>query len=200
MAAQEGGAKRRSIFCVGIFKSMVSEFTEASPSAKSNYSHTEHLMPLREVTSEFISSACQSVKDKGQKANHSPPGLLAEPAQHTRRGGESACLESIRNLEGIRKKPQLNLPPAADRRWAQLDEDLSTTLDNILEGDAAKKIKTMVQIMYQACQDTFGIKEGRTAKTPAGPQGGSARSQKCGERSEQSGKGVRKQTKREEKP
>lgn len=27
----------------------------------------------------------------------------------------------------------------------------------------------MVQVVYQACQDTFGVKEGKTSKPPAGP-------------------------------
>lgn len=112
--------------------------------------------------SEFISTFCQSVEDQDQEGNHSAPDLSAQSAQSTRRGGESESLESVG------KKPCLNLPPAADRRWAQLDIDLSITLDNILKGDATKKIKTMVQVVYQACQDTFGVREGKTVKPPAG--------------------------------
>lgn len=42
----------------------------------------------------------------------------------------------------------MNLPLAADRRWAQLDNDLNTILENTLKGDAAKKIKIMVELVY----------------------------------------------------
>ena len=113
--------------------------------------------------SEFTSIACQSTEeDTGQEANHSAQDLPAEPVQSTR-GGESE------SMEGFERKPRLNLPPAADRRWLQLDEDLSVTLDNVLKGDATKKMKTMVQLVYQACHDTFGVKEGQTVKPPSGP-------------------------------
>lgn len=90
------------------------------------------------VISEFISIACQSVEDQGQEANHSALDLSAQPAQSTRRGGGS---ESPEDFE---KRPRLNLPPGTDFRWAQLDEYLSIILDNILKGDATKKLKTMV--------------------------------------------------------
>ena len=72
-------------------------------------------------------------------------------------------------MEGLLKKPRLDLPSARDHRWAQLDEDLSITLDNTLKGDAVKKIKTMVEIVYQTCYDRFGIKEGKPDKCPSGP-------------------------------
>ncbi len=40
-------------------------------------------------------------------------------------------------------------------------------LDNILRGDATKKIKIMVQDVFQACLDNFGVKEGKKVKPPA---------------------------------
>ncbi len=97
----------------------------------------------------------QSVEEvQGQEANHSAPDLPAEPTQSIGRVGEP---ESLNDFE---RKPRLNLPPAADRRWAQLDNDLNTILENNLKGDAAKKIKIMVEVVYQACHDTFDKKEG----------------------------------------
>lgn len=38
-----------------------------------------------------------------------------------------------------------------------------------MRGDATKKIKIIVQAVYQACLDTFGVKEGKKVKLPAGP-------------------------------
>lgn len=46
---------------------------------------------------------------------------------------------------------------------------MSVTLDDALKGEATKRIKTMVQLVYQACHDTFGVKGGQTAKPPSGP-------------------------------
>ena len=63
----------------------------------------------------------------------------------------------------------MNLPPTADRRWAQPDNDLNTILEDTLKGDAAKKIKTVVSLVYQACYDTFGTKEGKKPRPPVGP-------------------------------
>ncbi len=103
-------------------------------------------------------------EDQGQEANHSAPDLPAQPTQSTGRGSES---ESPKDFE---RKPRLNLPPATDCGWAQLYEDLNAILDNTLKGDAAKKIKTMVEAAYQACHDTFGVKEGKTPRPPAGPK------------------------------
>ncbi|CAM4687864.1 unnamed protein product [Leuciscus chuanchicus] len=89
------------------------------------------------VISEYITVACQSEEDRSQEAHHSAPDLSAQPAQSTRRGGESEMLEDFE------RKLRLNLPSATDRRWAQLDRDLDITLDNTLKGDVTKKIKTM---------------------------------------------------------
>lgn len=72
-------------------------------------------------------------------------------------------------LEDFERKPRLNLPSATDRRWAQLDRDLDITLDNTLKGDVTKKIKTMVKTVFQACLDTFGVKECNVIRPPAGP-------------------------------
>ncbi|CAM4377895.1 unnamed protein product [Leuciscus chuanchicus] len=114
--------------------------------------------------SKFVKDVHQSVEeDQGQEANHSAPDLPAQPTQSTGRVGEP---ESQKDFE---RKPRLNLPPAADCRWAQLDDDINTILENTLKGDAAKKIKIMVDIVYQACHDTFGEKEGKTPRPPAGP-------------------------------
>lgn len=63
----------------------------------------------------------------------------------------------------------MNLPPAADCRWAQLDHDPNTILENTLKGDVAKKIKTIVEIVNQACHDTFSTKEDKTLQPPAWP-------------------------------
>ncbi|CAM4733730.1 unnamed protein product [Leuciscus chuanchicus] len=114
--------------------------------------------------SKFVKDVHQSVEeDQGQEANHSAPDLPAQPTQSTGRVGEP---ESQKDFE---RKPRLNLPPTADCRWAQLDDDINTILENTLKGDAAKKIKIMVDIVYQACHDTFGEKEGKTPRPPAGP-------------------------------
>lgn len=49
-----------------------------------------------------------------------------------------------------------------------MDEDINIILDNILEGAANKKIKTMVQVHgIKACQDTFGAKESKGNNLPA---------------------------------
>ncbi|KAF4115784.1 hypothetical protein G5714_003273 [Onychostoma macrolepis] len=114
--------------------------------------------------SKFVKGVHQSVEEvQGQKANHSAPDL---PAQPTRSIGKAGEPESPKDFE---RKPRLNLPPASDFRWAQLDNDLNTILENILKGDAVKKIKTMIEVVYQVCHDTFGAKEAKTLRPPAGP-------------------------------
>lgn len=93
--------------------------------------------------SKFCTEVRQSVEeDQGQEANHSVPDLPAQPTQSTGRVGEP---ESPRDFT---RKPHLNLPPAADRRWAQLDNNLNTILENTLKGDVAEKIKIMVGLVY----------------------------------------------------
>lgn len=114
--------------------------------------------------SEFVTGVRQSVEeDQGQEANHSAQDLPAEATQSTGGVGEP---ESPRDFA---RKPRLNLPSATDHRWAQLDDDLNNILENTLKGDAANKIKTMVRLVYQACYDTFGAKEGKIPRPPAGP-------------------------------
>lgn len=65
-------------------------FTKASPSTKSSYSKKHRI-------AEFIRTACQSAEDWGQEATHRSPDLSLQPAQSTRRGGES---KSVKNLRG----------------------------------------------------------------------------------------------------
>lgn len=108
--------------------------------------------------SEYVSSVCQSVEDQSQQAQHSALDLSAHSAQSTKRGGET---EGWKDFE---RKPHLNLPPATDCRWAQLDEDLGIILDNTLKGDAIRKIRTMVEVVYQVCHDTFNVKESNSVK------------------------------------
>ena len=144
--------------------SVESKSIKASPSAKSSVSNAGHLSLRRAISLEFVRVVRQSVEeDQGQESNHSVPDL---PVQPTRSTGRAAEIDSPKDFE---RKPRLNLPPATDRRWAQVDEDPKTTLDNILKGDASKKIKTMVEVMYQVCHNTFSVKKGSTPKPAAGP-------------------------------
>lgn len=163
-ARQEGEARRRCNNCGRMFKNEHGvKIHQGKTKCKEQLQQRKAPVMTQRAISEFTSTACQSTEeDQGQEANHSAQDLPAEPAQSTK-GGESE------GPEGFKRKPRLNLPPATDRRWRQLDEDLSVTLDKVLKGDATNKMKTMVQLVYQACQDTFGVKEGPTVKPPSGP-------------------------------
>ncbi|KAL7375498.1 hypothetical protein ABVT39_018469 [Epinephelus coioides] len=138
-ARQKGEAKRRCNICRGLFKNKrgVKIHQGKTKCKKQNQQRRAPELTQSHI-SEFVRVVRQSVEDQGQEANHSALHLPAQPAQSTGRGDESECLKDFE------RKPRLNLPSAADRRWAQLDEDLSTILDNSLKGDATKKIKTMV--------------------------------------------------------
>lgn len=50
-----------------------------------------------------------------------------------------------------------------------MDKVLEIILDNTLKGDAIKKIKTMVEVVYQVWHDTFSAREGNTVKLTASP-------------------------------
>ena len=141
-----------------------SKYTKASPSAKSSASNAEHLS-LRRVTSLSLSGMFGSLveEDQGQEANHSAPDLPAQPAQSI--GG----ISEPESPKDFARKPCLNLPPTADRRWAQLDNDLNTILKDTLKGHAAKKIKTMVSLVYLVYYDTFGAKEGKKPRPQVEP-------------------------------
>lgn len=162
---QKAEEKRICNICGGLFKN---EHGVKIHQGKSKCKEQRQQRRAPQLTqsnlSEFVKGARQSVEeDQGQEANHSAPDPPAEPTQSAGGAGE---LESPRDFA---RKPRLNLPPATDRRWAQLDNDLNTTLENTLKGDAANKIRTMVTLVYQACYDTFGAKESKTPKSPAGP-------------------------------
>ena len=142
-ARHEGEAQRRCNICGRMFKNERGVKIDQGKSLKCKEQLQQRKAPAmtQRAISEFTSTACQSTEEVGQEANHSAPDLSAEPVQSTR-GSESV------NLEGYERKPRLNLPPAADHRWRQLDEDLSVTLDNVLKGDATKKMKIMVQTVH----------------------------------------------------
>lgn len=162
---QKAEDKRRCSICGGLFKNERGVKIHQGKSKCKEQRQQRRAPQLKQSNlSEFVTDVRQSVEeDQGQEANHSAPDLPAEPTQSAGGVGES---ESPRDFA---RKPRLNLPPAADRRWAQLDDDLNTTLEDTLKGDAANKIKTMVRLVYQACYDTFGAKEGKTPRPPAGP-------------------------------
>lgn len=115
------------------------------------------------VISEYTRPACQSVEEQSQEAHHSALDLSAQLSWSTTGGGET---EGWKDFE---RKPRLNFPPATDCRWTQLDKDLESILDNTLKGDAARKIRTMVEVVYKVCHDTFGVKQGNNATPAAGP-------------------------------
>ncbi|KAK9971907.1 hypothetical protein ABG768_025248, partial [Culter alburnus] len=142
---QKVEAKRRCNICGRFFKNERGVKIHQGKS-KCKEQGQQHRAP--ELTKsnlyKFVKGVCQSVEeDQGQEANHSAPDLPAQPNQSTGRASEP---ESPEDFE---RKPCLNLPPAEDRRWAQLDDDLITILENTLKGDSAKKIKIMVEVVYQ---------------------------------------------------
>lgn len=162
---QKAEAKRRCNICGGLFKN---ERGVKIHQGKSKCKEQRQQRRAPELTqsnlSEFVRDVRQSVEeDQGQEANHSAPDLPAQPAQSI--GG----ISEPESPKDFARKPRLNLPPTADRRWAQLDNDLNTIPEDTLKGDAAKKIKTMVSLVYQACYDTFGAKEGKKPRPPVGP-------------------------------
>lgn len=162
---QKAEAKRRCNICGGLFKN---ERGVKIHQGKSRCKEQRQQRSAPELTqsnlSGFVRVARQSVEeDQDQETNHSALDLPAQPTQSTGRVGEP---ESPKDFE---RKPRLNLPPANDLRWAQLDKDLDVILDNTLKGDAAKKISAMVEVVYQVCYDTFGVKEGKNLRPPAGP-------------------------------
>lgn len=112
-AARQKGEERRCNICSGIFKN---EHDVQIPQGMSKHKELlkQHKAPdtTQRLISKFISSACQSVVNQSQETNHSTPDLSAQLAWNTGRGGESE------RLVDFERKPQLNLPPAADRRWA----------------------------------------------------------------------------------
>ncbi len=162
---QKAEAKRRCNICRGLFKNERGVKIHQGKSKCKEQSQQRRAPELTQSNlSKFVKGVHQSVEEvQGQEANHSAPDLPAQPTQSIGRVGEP---ESPKDFE---RKPRLNLPPAADCRWAQLDNDLNTILENTLKGDAAKKIKIMVEVVYQACHDAFGAKEGKTPRPPAGP-------------------------------
>ncbi len=162
---QKAEAKRRCNICRGLFKNERGVKIHQGKS-KCKEQSQQHRAPelMQSNLSKFVKGVHQSVEEvQGQEANHSAPDLPAQPTQSIGRVGKP---ESPKDFE---RKPRLNLPPVADCRWAQLDNDLNTILENTLKGDAAKKIKIMVEVVYQACHDAFGVKEGKTPRPPVGP-------------------------------
>jgi len=162
---QKVEAKRRCDICGGLFKNERGVKIHQGKSKCKEQSQQRRAPKLTQSNlCRFVKGVHQSVgEDQGQEANHSAPDLPAQPTQSTERVGEP---ESPKDFE---RKPRLNLPPATDCRWAQLDDDLNITLENTLKGDAVKKIKIMVDIVYQVCHDNFGEKERKTPRPPAGP-------------------------------
>ncbi|KAF4111690.1 hypothetical protein G5714_008721 [Onychostoma macrolepis] len=145
MERQKVEAKRRCNVCGGLFKNERSVKIHQGKSKCKEQSQQRRAPELTQSNlSKFVKGVHQSVEEvQGQEANHSAPDL---PAQPTRSIGKAGEPESPKDFE---RKPCLNLPPAADFRWAQLDNDLNTILENILKGDVVKKIKTMVEVVYQ---------------------------------------------------
>lgn len=150
---------RRCCICGGLFKNKRGvKIHQGKPKCKEQRQQCRATQLTQSNLSECVMCVGQAVEeDQRQEANHRAPDLPAEPTQSE--------LESPRDFA---RKPRLNLPPVTDRRWAQLQNDLNTILEDTRKGDAANKIKSMVRLVNQACYDTFGTKESKTPWPPAG--------------------------------
>lgn len=110
--------------------SVVSKFNQGKPKGKKHRQQRRAPELTQSDLSEFVKVVRQLVEeDQGREANHR---------------------SESKSPKDFERKPRLNLPPAAHRRWTQMNEDLNTILDNTLKGDAAKKINTMAKVVYQA--------------------------------------------------
>ncbi len=132
---QKAEAKRRCYICGGLFKNERGVKIHQGKSKCKEQSQQRRAPELTQSNLfKFVKGVHQSVEEvQGQEANHSAPDFPAQPTQSIGRV-EPECPKDFE------RKPRLNLPPAADRRWAQLDNNLNTILENTLKEDAAKKI------------------------------------------------------------
>ena len=79
----------------------------------------------------------------------------------------------------VKPKPKLQWPPATDKRWKELDDDLEVTLNAALRGSSKQKIEKMTTIVFSMCETRFGSKGGK--KENKGKAGPSRRQRKIAE-------------------
>ena len=102
-----------------------------------------------------VSPSHKTMEDMGQDEHHSAQDPQAAafqdalPTITTSNENETTVFE---------RKPKLHWPPASDARWKQLDIDLDNILEANLKGTSAKKMVSMVRLVYSVCKDRFGMK------------------------------------------
>lgn len=172
---QKAEAKRRCNICGGLFKNERGVKIHQGKSKCKGQDQQRRAPKLSQSNlSGFVKGVCQSVEeDQGQEANHSAPDLPAQPTQSTGRVGEP------RSPEDFERKPRLNLPSAADRRWAQLDDDLNTILENTLKGDAARRSRPWLKLCIRCATTPLVRKKERLEGHQQGQAGDSGRSKSC---------------------
>ena len=85
-------------------------------------------------------------------ANHSVQELPVEASY------DAPSKRTIR-YDVIERKTQLDLPPASNHRWTQLDEDLEIILDSALKGEANRKMKVKSQVVSSMSGDLWSQRD-----------------------------------------
>lgn len=116
-----------------------------------------------------VSARRKTRGNQGQEEHHSAPkpneaaspkGANARNDVHTNNETPSSCSS----------RKRLRWPPASDKQWSQLDEDLEAILNTSLRGKASDKLQQMTNIIFSVSESRFESKQSeKQAKGVAGP-------------------------------
>ena len=106
-------------------------------------------------------------ENSSQEAHHRTRDIQATATQLTP-SPQSQQLPP--EIQEVSRKPKLQYPPATDKRWQELDDDLEASLSVQLKGSPKQKMKQMTVIVFSMCEARFDKKTGdKERKGVAGP-------------------------------